>query len=349
MRIALEEMLRAKAAKELGKRRPVRSPVTERIFMRRWQINPDELVITNYPRRRPVAAFNPGTLFDGEKIYIFPRLIFDYHSYASSVGLIEIGVKELLMGEVEKPLETRIILWPQHRWEITQGCEDARAFNSNDEVLLLYTAVGRPKERADEDLSALALAVFTKDFRLKKKGIFMYTSSNGEVIIPNKDSAFICIHGEAATLLTRPTVPGLPDMCWRAWADLKQLLIPGESLWPVLFPEPWELKMGWSTNAVPLSEEEFLVGWHAVLEEDLSYRNGLALVNQEGELLAVSNYLLSPSGVEEEYGDRPKVIFGNGLFVYEGHLVWIGGISDYSIGIFIADLKRVLERLKPLQ
>lgn len=349
MRTALEKELWSSAAKELSKRRPIRSCVTEDVFTRRWYINPDDLTMVNYPRRRPIAAFNPGALLDGEKVYIFPRLIFDYHSYVSSVGLIEITIEEILTGEVEKPLETRIILWPQHRWEIVQGCEDARAFNLNEDVMLLYTAVGRPKEREDEDLSALALAVFTKDFRLKKKDMFTYTSSNGEVVIPNKDSAFICIQGEAATLLTRPTVSGLPDMCWRARADLQRLLIPWESLWPVLFPEPWELKTGWSTNAAPLSHEEYLVGWHAVLEEDLSYRNGLAVVNQDGELLAVSDYLLSPSGINEEYGDRPMVIFGNGLLVYEGHLVWIGGVSDYAIGIFIADLKCALERLRPLQ
>ncbi len=127
---------------------------------------------------------------------------------------------------------------------------------------------------------------------------------------------------------------------------MDELVIKEESLRPVLVPETWEYKVGWSTNAVPLGEGRYLVGWHGVHREDLSYRNGLAEVDREGNLLAISDYLLAPKGLLEEYGDRPLTVFGNGLLLVRDCLVWIGGVSDYAIGIFIAELDDVLGMLR---
>ena len=155
--------------------------------------------------------------------------------------------------------------------------------------------------------------------------------------------------GRHATMLTRPTVSDLPDLCWRAEADLAKLMIPEASLQPVLTPELWEYKVGWSTNTVQLSQDEYLVGWHGILREDFSYRNGLAIVHTEGKLQAISDYLLAPKGLSECYGDRSLAIFGNGLVVYKDYLIWIGGGSDYGIGIFITKIEEALEKLRPLR
>lgn len=51
----------------------------------------------------------------------------------------------------------------------------------------------------------------------------------------------------------------------------------------------------------------------------------------------------------EEYGDRPLVIFGNGLVRYRELVIWIGGVSDYAIGIFATPLDKLLEKLKWIQ
>ena len=53
-----------------------------------------------------------------------------------------------------------------------------------------------------------------------------------------------------------------------------------------------------------------------------------------------------PKGIEEEYGDRPLVIFGDGLLAYKEKLIWVGGISDYGIGIFMTDLDKALEKIR---
>jgi len=85
-----------------------------------------------------------------------------------------------------------------------------------------------------------------------------------------------------------------------------------------------------------------------VFREDLSYRNGLARLDASGCLLGVSDYLLAPEGIHEAFGDRPLTIFGNGLLILEDQLIWIGGVGDYAIGIFAADLEEALACLRPL-
>jgi predicted GH43/DUF377 family glycosyl hydrolase len=61
---------------------------------------------------------------------------------------------------------------------------------------------------------------------------------------------------------------------------------------------------------------------------------------------ALSDYLLAPKGLVEEYGDRPLVVFGCGLARYKELLLWVGGVSDYAIGFFAAELDKVLEKLR---
>ena len=68
-------------------------------------------------------------------------------------------------------------------------------------------------------------------------------------------------------------------------------------------------------------------------------------MNDDGELLAISNYLLEPTSIEEEYGDRPRVIFGDGLIMYKDSLIWIGGVSDYAIGVYTVELDKALSKL----
>ncbi len=364
----LEKRVRVKAEKALAERRGLRNLRTEDIFTRRYLIGPGDLYVENYPRRRPLSAFNPGAALLGDKVLIFPRLIFDYYSYTSSIGVSELPLKALLSGEFREPLKVKIVVWPQTVWEAVKGCEDPRVFRNEDGFLILYTAVGKfEKNGKKRHGPALALAELGNGFQVKRKGFFSIVGPEKALIVGNKDSALIKVQGEWATMLTRPSfsldVPKrielflhplgfeppnrrIPEMCWRATANLDSLTIPEESMEPVLVPEAWEEKVGWSTNTVKLSNNEYLIGWHGVLREDTSYRNGLALVDEDGRLISISDYLLAPKGLQEEYGDRSLTIFGDGLLCDGDHLIWIGGVSDYAIGVFIAKLEDALSKLR---
>ncbi|MBP1357218.1 MAG: hypothetical protein JZD40_01835 [Sulfolobus sp.] len=114
----------------------------------------------------------------------------------------------------------------------------------------------------------------------------------------------------------------------------------------MLVMEEWEDKVGWSTNTVKLGKDEYLVGWHGVGKEDIVYRNGLAIVSSSGDLLGITDYLLEPRDVYEFYGDRPGVIFGCGLILRKDELYWVGGLSDYGIGIYTTELPKILENIR---
>jgi predicted GH43/DUF377 family glycosyl hydrolase len=312
----IETKLWDKAKRAVKELQGVREPRIERdIFTKRYYISPQDLLITNYPRTQPVAAFNPGALEQDGKLLIFPD--------------------EVLQGRIKKPLETKIVLWPEKIWEFGHGCEDPRVQMVGKSIYMLYTGAKHYQLR-DQVIrkSVLGFAELGRSFNVQRRGYFSTIDEQESAVLSNKDSAFIEIDGNNATMLTRPDLQG-EALCWRATADLDSLTIKEESMNPVLAPEAWEEKVGWSTNTVKLSTGEYLVGWHAVLKEDLSYKDGLVLVSSEGKLLAISNYLLAPQGLAENYGDRPFVIFGDGLVKYEDYLIWVGGISDYGIGIFI--------------
>ncbi|MCK4394958.1 hypothetical protein KAX17_18830 [Candidatus Bipolaricaulota bacterium] len=345
----IEERLWNKAEQYIQSLRGVREPKIEDIFTRRYYISPQDLLIMNYLRTQPVAAFNPGALERGGKLLIFPRLVFDYYSYASSIGVFELDLERLFQGRIEKPLKAKIVLWPKELWEFGHGCEDPRVSLFNNSIYMLYTGAGRHYEGEHMvEKSAQGFAELGPAFEIKKKGYFSIVNGDDRFVSSMKDCALIEVERDRATMLTRPDFRGIA-LCWRAEADLETLTIREETLGPVLTSEEWEHKVGWSTNTIKLSENEYLVGWHGVLKEDLSYRNGLAIVDGSGDLLAISNYLLAPKGLEESYGDRPLVIFGDGLVRHENYLIWIGGISDYAIGIFIAELDEALEKLKRIK
>lgn len=338
--VALETPLRERALALLQRLRGLRRPETIDVFRRLAYVFPRDLKVVNYPRE-PRAAFNPGALLRGRRLLVFPRLVFDYYSYTSSIGLFEVDVEELLSGGLEKPLEARLLLWPRELWEF-KGCEDARAAEAGGRVLLLYTGYGYHPRGGELELKWVqGLAELDSELRELRRG---FLRVSGEAV-RMKDSALLRLSGSRASMLCRPTLDGL-QVCWRAEADLSGLEIPAETMEPVLAHEEWETHVGWSTNAVQLSSGEYLVGWHGVLRSDLSYRNGLAVVDGEGRLLAVSDYLLAPSGVVEEYGDRPLVVFGCGLVKHGEMLIWVGGVGDYAIGFFSTELEKAMEKLR---
>jgi len=345
----LEAILLKRLKEAEVKLKGVRQFRIEDIFDRAGYLYPWSFHITNYPREIPLVAFNPAALkISEEEVVIFPRLVFDCYMYSSSIGLTEkVSLRVLLEGSVKKPINTKIILWPKYSWDLN-GCEDARVHKSNEEVLLLYTAYGFHKANKGDLVKKpyLAIAIFEKDWKITRRGLFRIVK-DGQEFIPDslKSCAIIDVRGHDMMLLARPEVKGI-RCCWQARASLEDLTIDFNSLAPILIKEPFEEHVGWSTNTVKLSSNEYLVGWHAMVTTNLAYYNGLAIVSDEGELLALSDYLLAPRGIHEEYGDRSQVIYGTGLVRYKEFLIWTGGISDYSIGIFVTELDRALEKLR---
>ncbi len=349
----IEKVLFERAVDFMRKSMGIRRNRVVDLFRRIAYISPDNLIVTNYPRRKPLVAFNPGAVLVGDILQVFPRLVFDYYWYISSIGFFEVSLSRLESSEntlVDKEISTRIILWPSVNWDLV-GCEDPRVTLLDGKYHVLYTA--RAITSIDGKYKPLqGYAVLSKDLRILEKKYFRIKSSSGEYIPPSwKDSAFLDVKNNEATMLTRPSIPfhgTLLEIGWWGIVNLREGVVDLDSLKPVLSLEKWELKIGWSTNTVRISSNEYLVGWHGV-GEDYVYRNGLAVVSPDGELLGITDYVLEPKGLAEYYGDRPGVIFGDGLVLRGEYIYWIGGVSDYAIGVFRAKLEDILSHVKWLK
>jgi len=342
----LTSKLLSKVEKAYSKLRGIRKPEANELFKPVCYISPHDVEV-EHPLRKPVSIFNPGALLgDNGKLWVFPRIIPGYFWYPSAVGFFELDIEKVLEGSIEKPVKVSIVVYPRHPWDIG-GCEDARASILGSDIAILYTGIvpGVRKFHVYGGKSIQCLALLSKNLALKSSG-FLKIAYGDEGYLPSdwRDSAFVEGHGEEWSFLTRISVKGVM-VCWRSILNAKELTIDIDTLEPVFVNESWEQKVGWSTNTVKIGKGEYLVGWHGVLELDKRYLNGLAIVGEDGEIKAVTNYILVPSRIEEYYGDRPGVIFGDGLVVYKDLVIWVGGVADQMIGIFVADLNKVLESM----
>ena len=342
----LWERLIHAAKKLIGLRRPV----VRDVFERRLYLWPQDLRVEELGGRVPYAAFNPGALLERDELLVFPRLVTGYFWYTSVIGFMRLRLSDVLEARVEKPLSVRIVVHPSTRRDLA-GCEDPRASRVGDKYYVLYTALEPYRDRlhAINAYSAQGVAILGRGLGLEKKLVLDIADENGNRyrVDEVKDSALLSEEGNRFWILTRPVIEGVAAS-WRGLLDLGEGVIRAESLEPVLLPEPWEYKTGWSTNAVRLGSDEYLVAWHGV-GRDLVYRTGFAVVDHEGSLRALTNYLLEPRTVQEFSGERPGVIFGCGLVRHGELLLYIGGVADTGIGVYVAEIDRVMENMIWLQ
>ncbi len=342
----LWERLIYAAKKLIGLRRPV----TRDVFERRLYLWPQDFRVEELGGREPYAAFNPGALLERDELLVFPRLVTGYFWYTSVIGFVRLGLSEVLEARVEKPLWARIVVHPSTRRDLA-GCEDPRVSRIRDRYYVLYTALEPYRDRlhAINAYSAQGLAILREDLGLEEKYVLDIVDGNGNRyrVDEVKDSALLDGEKNGFWMLTRPVIEGIAAS-WRGFLDTERRVIRAESLEPVLLPEPWEYKTGWSTNAVKLGSNEYLVAWHGV-GRDLVYRTGFAIVDHEGSLRAITDYLLEPRTVQEFSGERPGVIFGSGLVRHSELLLFIGGVADTGIGVYVTEIDKVMESMRWLQ
>jgi len=322
----------------------LREPRTIDVFERRSTIWPQDIVVPELGDRNPYAAFNPGAVLDGGYVEVFPRLITGYFWYTSVIGYFRVRLSELLEGVYEKPVRAKIVIHPSNRLDLA-GCEDPRVDKIEDKYYVLYTALEPLADRvhAVNAVSRQGLAILSNDLVVEEKHVIRIIDRSGSAIeLPEVKDAALLHGGERLSILIRPDIRGV-KACWSA--PLRGYNVAAEEMKPLLLPEPWEHKVGCSTNAVEIGKREYLVAWHGV-GLDMVYRTGFAVVSDEGELLAITrHYLLEPRTVQEYSGERPGVVFGCGLLRKGDMLVFVGGVADTAIGVYTAELDKVLEHM----
>jgi len=303
----------------------------QRIFVCMKILYPSDFNIINY-NRKPVAVFNPGITIHNDKLILFPRLVFDYYQYVSSIGYTEIPISDF-PNSIRFPLNTKIIQYPTTISDIW-GNEDSRGYKD----WLLWVKLGKNKETnfTIGKIDFQNQTIFNKsNILLRRKHVLLKNEKTGRDFAVLNSSYMLCRPERNIKYSGITTWHRAGNDCYLDWQDLRFLLK----------SETWEKKIGWSTNVVKISKDLNLIGWHAINKVDYGYYNGLAIIDNDGDLQGISDYLLWASGLNQIYGDRTNVIFGCGLVLINKSLYWIGGISDYSIGIFKANLDTALNSI----
>ncbi len=315
--------------------------VVEGVFERLGYLTADQIRVSNYPRK-PSVAFNPSAVLVKDTVHLFIRLVFDYYDYVSSIAHTTVPL-DLLEKLPQLNLDTKIVIYPTTHHEIKRGAEDPRAHLFRNDFLIFYTAVGLrdgglwPKQ---------GYAILDREeLNVVKKGVLYLSDGNELFSMPSwKNTIMINDMGDKIRVFTRPFIEG-HEVIWNAEVELGEVwTVPYDSMEVLMVHENWELKLGVSTPPIQIGSNELLFGWHAV-RSDLTYYNGVAVVNKDGELLGISEYLLVPSTIEELYGDRPMVIYGSGLIRRGNDVFWLGGVADYGIGVYRANLNDLLEHV----
>ncbi|ALU12417.1 hypothetical protein EYM_03505 [Ignicoccus islandicus DSM 13165] len=316
------------------------------VFERIGYVTASQISVTNYPRR-PLTAFNPSLISKNNEVHLFIRLIFDYYDYVSSIGYSKIKINEV-EALPQLNLNTKLVLYPSTPNEIKRGTEDPRAHEYFNDFLIFYTAVGL-RDGSLWPKQGYAI-IDSTSLEVTKKGVLYLSDGVSDYQLPSwKNTIALKYSSKTVNILTRPLVAG-HEVIWRG------VLETDEEAWRLNYKnmdvfmvnESWEVKVGVSTPPVRIGSDEYLIGWHGI-DQNLIYSNGIAVVNSQGELLGISDYLLWPSTIEELYGDRPMVIYGSGLLKRGNEIFWIGGVADYAIGIYKADLDIILENVRWLR
>ena len=302
------------------------------IFELETLLVPNQFEMSNYPQT-PIAVFNPAAYVEDGKLVILPRLVFDIRFYASSVGLIEPLKFDMLSEYSSLPLEAKLLKYPTEDYEIN-GVEDPRITENGDKIL----TVGLSKDKTGF-ISQTIMSNF-EDGKIGRAKPFLFRNS---IFGTGRDAVIINSH----VLLFRPETK--PLRTYRAfYIEVNgkiQILEEGLKALPELDAYAYEKKRGMSTNVVKVSKNQYIVGYHVVYEDKLEYKEGFMLLNDEGEITAMSEPILKTEGYLR-YGHRPFTLFGCGLVLTKDTLYFVGGIGDSWIGIYSAELNRVMEEIK---
>ena len=341
--------LRTKLVEELrrGRARGLRNARCIDVFERLLYLTPRDVVVRGVGRDVR-AFFNPGAVLVGNELVIFPRMIFDYYWYVSCIGIARLRIEEVLDASIPRPLEVEVLLYPEAWFEMGRGCEDPRAtLVGNGVVFVMYTAVGsrNPEYCVPVPMQGYAM-VDLENRRVSMRNVLKARMGSETFVLEDWKNGTVLRYGARRCMaLARPSIPSF-SACWSCIFDPVEGFVELESVKLILAPEPWEYKVGWSTNVVKLEKDLYLAAWHGVSRSDYGYRHGFALLDSEGNLVGVTNYLLEPRTIHEKLGDRPNTIYGCGLVLYREKLLWIGGAGDHSIVVAATDLDKVMENVR---
>ncbi len=328
-----------------------REPKTVDIVKRLVAITAENVELQNHPIKKPTTVFNPSIFVEGDIVKIYGRIILGYFTYASAIAEFSLSYDEIYRCH-PKVYKAKITVYPENKYDYW-GVEDPRVYRIGDHLFMTYC--GRtvnyfnPTVRIERTLPVTA--VF-KDGKWKKTCVFRMPEELRSFVISDKD-AFLVETSENLFLFHRLhmvnekfylTISRVPvDFSKINHEDLDEIVVKDTV---VAFKESkFEAKLGWATPPIKIDNES-LVFIHGVDKKTYCYRVFAVLINEDGNITAVTPYyIMEPRETYEIYGDRPYTVFPCGAQKIDDKVLISYGASDCVIGIGEIDLSELLHML----
>ncbi len=320
------------------------------IVKRLCVITASRVHLKRYPVDNPVTIFNPSIVYEDHDIIIYGRIILGYFTYASAVAEIFVPIRDIYSNTFSGHYTAEITVYPDNKFDMW-GVEDPRVYDVEGKRLMTYC--GRtvnyfnPSVRTERTLPVTA--VLEKD-RWRKICVFRMPEELRGFVISDKD-AFIMKTRDGLKLFHRLhmrdekfylVVSDIPENVLEL-DEFKEISVKNTSL--ALEPAEFEDKLGWATPPVEV-DKEYLVLLHGVDSEMKCYRVFAALLNEKGEITAVTpHYIMEPRENYEVYGDRPFTVFPCGAQIVDDKLLISYGAADSAIGIGEVDVSELMSIL----
>ena len=288
------------------------------------------------------AVFNPGAVYQAERVHLLPRAIGEYENYVSRLGHYVSTDGFNFQRTTDDP-----VFAPQEEYE-KWGCEDPRITELEGQFYITYVALSKPAmQGGGPPCTAVASTKDFRSFRRYGKITSPRIDDKDAVIFPEKIAGkYVVLHRPldwvgAKYGTDRPSI-------WISYSDdLKGL----DDHKVVMKPEQkWEsIKIGAGPPPIK-TREGWLLIYHGV-DENIVYRTGVALLDLKdpSKVKSRSVYpILEPEKKYERIGDVPNVVFPEGTVVIDDELLVYYGGADKVCCVATISLDELLDYLLTL-
>ena len=320
---------------------------------------------------RAAATFNPGVLFDEDKIWLYERAAGGFDPFRCVIGLLESGDGVTFRHPVPEPVFT-----PEMAGSPYGSVQDPRLAKLDGRYWMTFayrpftwscfpTGVGVPRSTVREypgfdpattpNQTRSGLAV--SDDRVQWAFHSWITPENIDdrdvILFPDKVNGMYAVLRRPVSFVGTDTGHGAetPGIMVSFSRDLAIWSAPELVAAPQF---PWEDdRIGGATPPIP-TNRGWLVFYHGVQREDPSvnrvcYRLGAMLLHPADPrrvLARCPDFLMEPEAYYEKHGALiPNVIFPTGAVVRQGLLLLYYGVCDTAIALATAPLGEVVDHV----
>ncbi len=310
-------------------------------------------------------TFNPAVYYDGETVFLWPRIIFkeDYDLYVSKIGL-------MISKDGINFQKVKIVVQPDKPFD-KMGCEDPRVTKIDDTLYMTYVALEHGAWTGTSRTALIKVGNPLDERTYEKLGVITWENVDDKdvVLFPEKIKGKYVIlhrpnlHRDNVQIHYGKIFVKFGKLGWKEFKYKIDRIPKRPSIWiaftedfkiresKVLYEpsERWESwKVGAGAPPIKISEGWLLI-YHGVqrYNDKKVYRAGVLLLDKKDPTRIIGKYgpILEPTEPWEKYGEVSFVVFPTGAFIKDNELYVYYGAADTYIGLAVFDLDKLVNEI----